>query len=192
MKEVCDRDSVYMPRLALTDQSNSMAPNRNQSSNINSAAHTNCHLEETSTQPQPAQPKQQIVKSVRKHDHIRKNSMEGEKLKMIEKELLGSFHLKRVENEADVEEFEGVTNSEFNRLFEHELKTSEHFARLKDTYSSRRAARRSGTQALSFRISEQTIKGFTFSKRYDRNRYYGRVTSTMNCNRPHKLPKLKF
>lgn len=65
------------------------------------------------------------MKPLRKHDNVRKNKAESVKLKRIELELMESKQLKQVEHDDDAKEFEGVTNNEFNRNMENELRLSD-------------------------------------------------------------------
>ena len=113
---------------------------------------------------------------------MRRNTIENQKLMRIEAELLESIDLKEVQHYRDVEEFEGVTNNEFNRNFESEMHASGQFKIVEDEGIRGRRARRSGTSDTIRRLDEGNIKTFTFSKRYDRNKNIGRITSTLKSH----------
>lgn len=55
---------------------------------------------------------------MRNHDKVRQNKDELEKIAMIEQELTGSVDLREVSKAQDVDEFEALTNREFNRNYE--------------------------------------------------------------------------
>mmetsp|Transcript_5574 Transcript_5574/g.8790 ORF Transcript_5574/g.8790 Transcript_5574/m.8790 type:complete len:85 (+) Transcript_5574:35-289(+) len=55
---------------------------------------------------------------MRKHDKVRQQKEELEKIVRIERELSGSIELRQVSKVQDTEEFENHTNREFNKNYE--------------------------------------------------------------------------
>jgi hypothetical protein len=63
-------------------------------------------------------------KALRKHDKVRQQKDEFEKITRIERDLSESVELRQVSKVQDTDEFEVVTNKEFNTFYEKSLMSS--------------------------------------------------------------------
>mmetsp|Transcript_13211 Transcript_13211/g.22410 ORF Transcript_13211/g.22410 Transcript_13211/m.22410 type:complete len:126 (+) Transcript_13211:595-972(+) len=120
---------------------------------------------------------------MRKHELVRQQKDEFEKIERIEQEIGSSLELRQVQKEADVEEFEVTTNKEFNKNYEQSLMSIDSSQFIRPIMSSRRGANRvdsGGTTLQNFEVDEKTLKNFSFKGRYIKNKSSGRQTSTVN------------
>lgn len=100
-----------------------------------------------------------------------------DKIAGIERELAGSIDLREVSKAQDVDEFEALTNREFNRNFEAALLESDQT--VKPLIRSRRTRREISMGRPQFLLDESNVKTFTFRHRYTQNQQHGRNTSTI-------------
>lgn len=175
MSAVCDREHYYYRAASRGQEVQNNSPTKDESSGYAALA---------------------LKKAHSNHHKVRQNKDEFEKLQRIENELQDSIELCRVNHPQDIEDFENVTNKEFNRAYEKEIASSSDFATLKPILQNRPSRRAPRAAELTqqrhyleplllsnqFTVDETAIKTFTFKQRYNKNIKHGRNTSTLSQN----------
>lgn len=105
-----------------------------------------------------------------KHDTIRQHRDEFQKLARIEKEIGQSTMLKKVNLPEDTEDFENLTNREFNKNYEQSVRSRDGKDENQFRFLGGRITRNRNNFTLnSFNFNETQVNQFTFKQRNLRN-----------------------